>query len=149
MWPFYIELTRLTTLALVLVQLEPSSDLIGKSTHQHRQFPQWVSSYLGRESSCVKFLFAVDEAEEVADRGQLGLPDVVSWELFGLNDDDGDTFSGEGCGGVGSTGATSDDEDSGRFGLISEYFRHGVSGNPTLKVRTTDMSKQLRSRVSY
>ena len=74
---------------------------------------------------------------------------MVSWELFGLNDDDGDTFSGEGCGGVGSTGATSDDEDSGRFGLISEYFRHGVSGNPTLKVRTTDMSKQLRSRVSY
>jgi len=64
----------------------------------------------------------------VTDGGKLGLSDVVSWEFFSLDDDDGDTFSGKGCSGVGSTWAASDDEDSSCFGLVLGHLSHGISG---------------------
>ena len=107
------------TLTLLAVQFEASSDLFRKS----KSFSPAIQSYglvpyLGGESDSVELFLAVNETQEVPDGGELRLSDVVPREFFGLDNNDRNTFPGKCCSCIRSTGAASDNEDSGRFGLV-------------------------------
>ncbi len=56
--------------------------------------------YLVMKTILVELFVQIDEAEEVAGRGQQALADMISWELVGLQDDGIDTLSGQAGGGI-------------------------------------------------